>query len=264
MNPLHASEMRTYLRCPREWSLAYQARRVPREKSEALTRGTAVHRWLEAWWTGRDAELPADPIAHACCIGYAANYGSPPPGAEVEVAFTATVAGVEVAGTVDALVRVAGQPLMVVEHKTTSESIEAGSLFWQEMTHCSEQSTLYLAAFPGAAILYDVIRKPGLRKLRAGKPNEETDTEFVARCVEDIGKRPEYYFARFTVVALDAERVDTEGDVVAVDRLRRGGVHPRSVRNCVRFGRRCGYWAHCHDGIQLSNETFFTDQEVGR
>jgi hypothetical protein len=221
-----------------------------------------VHRWLEGWWSGQAPELPEDPIARASCIGYAAFYGSPPPGAEVEVPFTATVAGVEVAGTVDAVVRT--PTTVVVEHKTTSESVEAGSLFWQEMTHCSEQTTLYLAAFPGATILYDAIRKPGFRKLRAGKPNEETDEEFVARCVADMAERPWYYFARFAVVALDAERRDAEEDIVAVDRLRRGGVHPRSVRNCIRFGRRCGYWDVCHDGGTLSNELLYQDQEAGR
>ena len=149
MNPLHASEMRAYQACPRMWQHAYLDRRVPVSKSEAISRGTEVHRYLEQWWLGRTiipSDLPPDPIAQACCLGYSAHYGSLPAGRiDVELPFTCEVGGsddtdglhtygVVCAGTVDALVCDVYGELTIYEHKTTSRDLGPGALYWREMT----------------------------------------------------------------------------------------------------------------------------------
>ena len=164
MNPLHASEARTYQRCAREWFNAYSLRRVPLLRPEALTRGTSVHRFLNAFWSmSPSLELPTDPIAKACCLGYVARYNAPfINDALVELPFTTTIGGVECAGTVDAFgIDLEGHPT-VVEHKTTSSDISPGSSYWRQVSATDLQVSMYAAAFPGATILYDVIRKPDL------------------------------------------------------------------------------------------------------
>jgi hypothetical protein len=182
------------------------------------------------------------------------------PGLEVrgvEVPFSALVGDVEVEGTVDDLAEKNGQ-LIVIEHKTTSSDISAGGAYSREVVLTNLQATMYLAAFPGATILYDVIRKPAFRKLREGKPNEETDDELVARCLEAMAKDPARYFARFKVIRLEVEKAEFARDIAMIDRLRRGIEHPRNPSSCHAFGRMCGYFPVCWEGASLDDDTKFT------
>ena len=260
--PLHASEMKLYLACPRKWHHAHASRRVPRAEPGALTRGRAVHRWLEGWWSGSAAELPEDPIARACCLGYDAYWQAPPLGHwVVEERFPVDIAAVSCAGTVDAL---NDDGLTIVEHKTTSQDITPGSMYWRQVVTTDVQVSMYRAAFPGATILYDVIRKPALRPLRAGKPNEESAEELVARCIAAMAEEPEKYFQRATVVRLESEDEAFARDVVSVDRLRRGSEHPRSAANCFAYGGRCGYYSVCWESASLSDDSLFRDQDEDR
>lgn len=265
LSPLHASEMRLYQACPRKWHHAYVSRRVARAASEALSRGTAVHAYLAEWWRGsRTIELPEDPVARACCIGYGAYWGAPPPalpGWQVEQRFDGVLIGdVEVAGTLDAFCSdMAGQT--IVEHKTTSQDISPGSMYWRSVVTTDVQVSMYRAAFPGAKILYDVIRKPALRPLRAGKPNEETSDEYVARMVEAMASEPEKYFQRATVVRLESEDEAFARDVVSVDRLRRGKEHPRNAAQCFAYGQRCEYFGVCWEGQSLADDSVFKESD---
>lgn len=260
MNPLHASEMRCYQRCPREWQHSYQSQREPLVKPEALSRGTAVHRYLNRWWMC-EVDDPIDPIVKACCWGYSARYGAPHlSSVRVELPFTCTLGGVDCAGTVDAHGYL-GDVEYVVEHKTTSSDISAGSAYWREVMHTNLQASLYLAAFPNARILYDVLRKPAFSKLRKGKPSEETDDELVARCLAAMAEEPAKYFARYEVVRLEVEKTELAADIVMVDRLRRGVEHPRNPSSCFTFGRECGYFPVCWEGRSLSNDTLYKDSE---
>jgi hypothetical protein len=266
---LHASEVTCYQRCPREHQYAYGARRVPLVRSEALTRGTSVHRWLNEFWRATfsggllDTYLPADPIARACCLGYAAYYGRPHLDVKaVEHPFTCIVGGVECAGTLDVL---AGSDHFdtIIEHKTTSSDISPGSAYWQQVSTTNVQVSMYAAAFLGAKVLYDVIRKPSLRKLRAGKPNEETDDELVARCLAAMSEEPARYFQRAVIVRLEHEHEAFARDLYMVDSLRRLPDQPRNPSSCMAFGRRCGYWPVCWDGESIDDDSKFTENLHG-
>ena len=82
----------------------------------------------------------------------------------------------------------------LLEHKTKSMFNEGDTALWLPL---DMQSNLYidtLAEELGVAVkgvLYNVIRRVGLRQ---GK--KETSREYALRCVEDIKKRPEWYFVR--------------------------------------------------------------------
>jgi hypothetical protein len=268
---LHASEVTCYQRCPREHQYAYRERRVPLEKPEALTRGTAVHLFLNEWWhlggvpdDLHGIDIPDDPIARACCLGYAAYYLQPPNALSilVEHPFTCRVGGVECAGTVDALMVLNGETV-IVEHKTTSSDITPGSSYWQQVSTTNLQVSMYAAAFPGARVLYDVIRKPLLRKLRQGKSNEETDDELVARCLAAMAEEPERYFRRATIVRLEHEHAAFARDLALVDAQRRAPEQPRNPSSCMSFGRRCSYYPVCWNGASLSDDTKFTENLHG-
>jgi hypothetical protein len=285
MPPLHASEATCLQRCPREWLHAYIDRRVPLVRPEALTRGTSVHRWLNAWWSmspefmaaqGHNI-LPYDPIARACCLGYAARWERPHLlDCLVEEPFLTNVGGVECAGNVDVLgwERRVGDifdGLTICEHKTTSSDISPGSLYWRQVSQTNLQVSMYAAAFPGAKVLYDVIRKPSFRKLRAGKLNEETDDELVARCLAAMSAEPDKYFARAYVVRLEHEHAAFAQDVQSLDALRliygatgisswraAHSVHaPRNPASCHSFGRQCGYFEVCWGMERLDNDAAF-------
>ena len=186
---------------------------------------------------------------------------------QTEVPFVATVGGEDVAGTLDALSLLrwsSGPPdVEIVEHKTTSSPIEPGSPYWRQVVTCDPQVSMYLAAFPSAKVVYDVIRKPALRPLRAGKPNEETEDEYVARMVSAMAEEPERYFQRANVVRLEADHEAFERDVVDVRRLMRRGHVPRNTSSCFDFGRRCEYFGACFEGANLSGPDF-RDQDEGR
>jgi hypothetical protein len=122
---------------------------------------------------------------------------------------------------------------------------------------------MYRTAFPGAKVLYDVIRKPALSHLRKGKPNEETDDELVVRCVEAMVTDPARYFQRAYVVRLEAEDEAFASDIVSVDRLRRGGEYPRNPASCFAFGGRCAYFEVCWSGMSLAGPEF-RDQDANR
>lgn len=260
MKPLHASEAKLLLQCPAKWKHAYRSRRVPAKESEALSRGRAVHEYLEAWWRGDDV-MPAisDTLALCLCISYDGYYLKPNlSDVRVEVPFDTRFDGVHIAGTVDAIGLDKDGRQVIVEHKTTSQDISQGSVYWQKVMTCDLQVSLYRAAFPGARILYDVLRKPSLRQKQG-----ETSGEFAERLQETIGKEPEKYFARSEIFRLESEDDDFADDLHAIDQLRHLPQLPRNSQACFDFNSRCGYFEHCWDGVPLSDPSF-KDQDVNR
>lgn len=267
LGPLHASEAKLLLHCPRKWELAYRLRRVPARPAEALSRGTAVHEWLARWWSAGDATtLPEDPIARACCIGYAAVYEGPDlANVSVEVPWQATIGGVPCAGTLDAMGTGTGPSseqdasLVIVEHKTTSQDISPGSVYWRSVVTTDPQVSMYRAAFPRAKILYDVIRKPALRQKTA-----ETYDELVGRCVEAMVADPTRCFRRAYIVRLEAEDAQFAADVQAIDAMRRLPMLPRNPASCFAYGQRCDYFDCCWSNASIDDSTKFRDQDENR
>lgn len=102
----------------------------------------------------------------------------------------------------------AGQPgLWLLETKTKSQ-IEGETL--EQTLAFDFQSLFYLltleaqapAKYPIRGCLYNILRKPGLRPLKAGKNRKKAETagEFLARIREDIESRPEHYFKRYELI----------------------------------------------------------------
>lgn len=293
------SEMSTRRRCPREHHIAYELGYRPREDADALRFGTAVHKGLEAWWLGLglDAAIAAaieasvDPYEAAklrvLLRGYDARWsGECHAVAGVEVEFRAPFINPEtgaasrtflLGGKIDVLLERG-----FVEHKTTSEEIGLGSTYWRRLLLDPQVSTYYAGAKAlGREVdhcLYDVIRKPSLKPLRATpeesrkytkdgrlyanqRAEDETPEEYEARLTEEVAADPDRYYQRGQVVRLESEEHEARLDAWQLARAIREselqGAHPRNPDACMRYGRVCPYFDVCSGTASLDDEARF-------
>lgn len=178
------SQLGVFKRCQREHKHAYQLAYRAIEDAEALRFGTLIHQGLEQWWLGRgiDAAIEAGTRGaiddfeaqkvRVLLIGYDARWsGESYEVVAVERQFRAPLINPEtgaasrtydLGGKLDVLLRDG-----IVEHKTTSEDIGVGSLYWRRLALNSQVSTYYAGAkslgLDVQYCLYDVIKKPALR-----------------------------------------------------------------------------------------------------
>lgn len=182
-------------------------------------------------------------------------------------------------GKVDALVvDPRDRRTYLVEHKTTTQDASEGSAYWQRLRMDSQVSTYYDAAPDIAGCIYDVIRRPMLRRLRATPPEsrkytakgqlyasqrdkDETVDEFRQRVYEAITENPDAYFKRGVVVRSEDEMREHRYDVWQQANLMRemanAGVHPRNPESCVQFNRMCEYFEVCTGSASIDDERLF-------
>jgi len=305
---LTASETRTFRRCMREHHYSYRLGYRSAQRAQPLAFGTLVHVGLEAWWShgGNDRLAAAiDAMATLCADmdpfdlvtarvllhGYDARWGAEPiETVAVESEFRcnltnpatgATSKTYSLGGKIDAIARKDGQTF-IIEHKTTSEEIGLGSPYWQRLRLDSQVSVYFEGArslgHDVAGCIYDVIRKPGIRPLKATpeesrkftktgalyatqRATDETPEEYGARLAEDIASNPDRYYQRGTVVRLDGEMADAAADVWQIARVMRESElesrYPRNPDACMRYGRPCDFFDVCTGAASLDDETRF-------
>jgi len=193
------SQMRCFRRCPREHYYTYTLGYRGLREAAALRFGSLVHLGLEAYFralkTGMapddalaaalaalDASPDADAYERARAVvalqGYHAMWaGEPLEVIDVEAEFRAALVNPEtgaasrtfqLGGKLDVLVRDRRDDrVKLMEHKTTSEEIGAGSDYWKRLKIDPQVSTYFAG---GAALghtitecIYDVLGKPALR-----------------------------------------------------------------------------------------------------
>jgi hypothetical protein len=190
----------------------------------------------------------------------------------------------ELAGKLDGLVRDRRDGrVLVLEHKTSSEDVSPGSEYWQRLRMDSQVSTYFAGAkalgHEASACLYDVLSIPGLKPLKATpvekrkytakgalyaaqREVDETPDEYRNRLLEAYIEEPTRYFARGEVQRLEAQLEEAERDAWAMGRmLREAELEERAPRNpdvCLRFGRRCPFFAVCAGEGSLDDTRFFT------
>jgi len=229
----------------------------------ALTFGSAWHRAMEERWKGSTGEhalimaigdvATLDELQVATLTGLLTGYyhhyaHDPIKELQPEQQFQFPLAGsrtFDAAGKIDGLgTHEDGRPLLL-EHKTTSDSVTPDSDYWLRL-RCNNQIMQYvhaarLCGVPTELILYDVTRKPSIRPKtipvldeagrkvvlidatgeralkKDGAPREsagdgmtvqtreETAEEYGQRLTEDTIARPEFYFARREVPILDQD-----------------------------------------------------------
>jgi hypothetical protein len=301
---LTASCMSTFLRCQRMFYWRYEIGLKPVRNSHALRFGSAWHVAMECRWQGMSYEdalaqavAKADTFEEidvatlaAMLAGYYARYAG-----ENEIIkslfheqeFRFPLVGsrtFDVAGKIDGLGLTVFGDEALVEHKTTSEGIEADSPYWNVLRFNS-QIYQYVGAsrvfgWNPTKIIYDVVKKPGIRPLsnvptldeaglkivlgadgarvfkKDGSPYQtankekgevvqgapETPDQYGARLMADVTERPDYYFARRDVPILDGDIQEFEIQRLNVSRqiIALRATARRAVRPEHAFARNCG------------------------
>ncbi len=317
---LTSSRLKDARACQRRHKMHYLDGYVPVEEAGPLRFGSMIHTALEAWWSHYPdvrlqealAAIPADAdpfeaaMARALMLGYDTRWASQ----EYEVlavehefrvplinpATGAASRTWQLAGKVDAIVSEAGR-VLIVEHKTASQEIEPGSDYLKRLRLDSQVSVYFegarAAGYPAEGCVYDVLRKPALRPLKATpeeerkytkekrdkagnliepsrlyanqRENDETPGEYFERLCAAIAEDPTRYFVRAEVVRLDAEMADAMADLWNVGRQIREaevmGRFPRNPDACVMYGRTCPYFAVCAGEASLEDTTLFRKVE---
>lgn len=203
------SELREFRACPRRHHFRYKLRRRPIKRGEALSFGSLLHVGLEWWWktdgspadrleaalaamqasAGEEDELDAFALvtAEELMYGYTARWGDATlRTVAVEQSFEVPLINPKtgkpsrtfmIGGKVDGIVADELGKLHVLEHKTTTSDIETGSIYWTKVRALDTQVSTYIAGARAAGYavedcIYDVIRRPGIRPLKA-TPEED-------------------------------------------------------------------------------------------
>lgn len=205
----------------------------------------------------------------------------------------------DLCGSIDAMVRkrfiadgdtldnIGAFTLHNVESKTTNADISAGSDYWRQRIALDSQVSTYNAAAKAMGYdvrdtIYDVTRKPELQPLKATpeeskkytKPtkaepvprlyanqreNEETIDEYRERLTADIIARPDWYFARQTIVRLEHDDAEHAKDIAhTAAMIRHAEDHdawPRSPNACERFRRLCDFFEVCEGSTTIDDGT---------
>ncbi len=297
------SELATFRRCPTEWRFRYVLRREPKgPKSQALTKGTAIHKVIGAYHRGEKPDLSGlAPQDRAVVRGYRAYWGDPDRQVDVEktdVPFQIMIdPTIMVVGEFDAKgVRKDTKKKTIVEHKSTSEDITMGSAYWNKVALVDSQVTSYLLAsrimgWGEVEVLYDVLLKSTMKrqfatplekrqytKATKTQPSrlhadqrevDETEDEFEYRVLEDIFKRPEHYYQRGVVVRLEQDHAahikDVKGTVRLLQLARDMGENvPRNTDSCFKYGRPCDFYPVCSSGVDVLDDTFYQKKTSSR
>jgi len=291
------SEMKCRRRCPREHYLSYVLGYRPVVDSEAMRFGTRWHLGMEAWWLGHGVEAAIavatdgveDPYEAAKLTvllrGYDARWSSESfDVVGVEQEFRAPLVNpetgaasrtFELGGKVDVLIRDG-----IVEHKSSSQDVGVGSVYWQKLAMDSQISAYFAGAralgVEPSRCVYDVVKKPQIRPYKATptesrkytkdgrlyanqRDEDESPDDFALRLAEDIVASPDKYYQRGEVIRLEHEEQQYAVDVWQLARAMRDDVrlnaHVRNTDACERYGSMCGFFPVCSGSGSLEDQS---------
>lgn len=300
MHLITNSRLTKFQRCARAHHYRYELGVAPLTDAPALLFGTAIHAALEAFWrawqsTGfgaTEAALaallaqPLDEFTAAKAIvmvsAYCAKYQRLAARSEVlavEREFACDLTdpdtGItstrwQLAGKVDAIVKLPDGRVAIVEHKSSARDASAGSDYRARLTLDAQVGIYFEGAtslgYAPDLCLYDVLVKPSMEPYKATpeaarkytkagalyasqRDRDETVEEFTERLCKALEAEPDRYLIQAELVRSDSERADCLRDVCAVVRAielaRKTGYAPRSAQSCFAHGR-CEYLDACH------------------
>lgn len=166
-----------------------------------------------------------------------------------------------VAGKIDKIIRLPDGRLAIMEHKTTSDSLDTGSDYWARL-RLDQQISLYMLAARALGhdvqtVLYDVIRKPSIAPKIVDRKTgrRESPEEFGDRLTTDLGTRPDFYFGRREIPRLEADLTEFQAELwdqhKTLSTCRKYGRWYRNTNACLH-PYRCDYFELCSNGIDAS------------
>jgi hypothetical protein len=287
---------RMFQRCQRLYYYSYVCKRELARDSPSQAFGKAVHKSVETKpLSYGDIKDPFE-RAHlrALMAGYFTrweddSYEDVAKEIEFLCPITNPWTGVEcetkLHGFIDGIVR-NSCGIWIRETKTTSEDASLGSSYWRSLDLDSQVSVYYdglrALGHDPVGCLYDVVHKTSLSPLKAtpedkrrvtkaGKPYagqrlaDETPDEYHDRIVDDILRRPDWYYQRGRVFRLETEefraKVDlwnVVGDIVKLEELGSSVAHnwTRSSGACRAYGQLCGFFEVCTGRTSIQDLRF--------
>lgn len=236
---LSASSIRLFLKCPRCWYLKYQVGIRPLVEDDERRTGTAYHRMHELRGKGM---APTDAVgivlgenapaghdtalrkAAALFLGHCAVYPEPlDASAEYELDFEIPLGRHTAIGRIDRLVLDStDNGASVLDYKTTAQSLEATSQYWDTLRF-DWQTRLYALAAAQlkgrcAKVVYDVARKPGIRPRMTDRKTKalETPVEYMQRLMNTLAEDPDNYYVRREVPVLESDLRETQREFAAI------------------------------------------------
>lgn len=310
MQTLTNSRRSAFARCHRMHRFQYELCRRPATTSEALRLGTLVHRGLEAWWSAQEDRIGAaiaamqatpdtDPFVSAMAHAMVAAYHARWIGEQAEIETIAVEQEYrvpllnpatgsssqtwELTGKIDAIAMVQGTP-MIVEHKTTSMDIDPTSDYWAKLAIDGQVSGYFVGAqslgHEVVECLYDVVRKPAIRPLKATPPEsrkytkdgklyaaqreeDESPEDFGCRCLAAMTEDMDRYLQRRPVARRDDDLIEYLEDMWAIGREIRDAQlanrWPRNPAGCEAFGG-CSYFDVCAGRDSIDGPNFVTTE----
>lgn len=187
------------------------------------------------------------------------------------------------AGKIDAIVQRRRDGLIfIMEHKTSSEDITPGSVYWKKLRMDGQVSVYFEGArslgYDIAGCIYDVIGKPSIKPLEATpmesrkytkagglyanqREADEGPEQYRARLVENIASDPAGYYQRGVVTRLEDQMARAMHDIwLTAQHLHESqteGSYPRNPDACVSFGRACDYFSVCAGEASIEDPTQF-------
>jgi hypothetical protein len=158
------------------------------------------------------------------------------------------------AGKIDRIIDTP-QGFMILETKTTGESIEPDSDYWLRLRIDTQISGYILAArklgYDVQSVMYDVIRKPSIRVTK-----KETIEQYAERLYNDLAERPGFYFARREIPRLESDLDEFRSELWRISKDVRdselASFFYRNTSACLA-PYKCAYWPLCTNGFTPSS-----------
>jgi hypothetical protein len=310
-NIITQSAARSFRGCQRSYQYRYELGYRPTATTAPLAFGKLMHAALAAW-SDVDPEFrlaealsaidksdsePLDKlIAGELMRGYTARWideqiGYPAAEISFETALVNPVSGREsrtwrLAGKLDAIIS-RSNGVWIMERKTSGQSIEPGSVYWQKLQLDTQISSYLVGAeslgYKPLGCVYDVIGKPRMRQLKATpvedrkytkagslyanqRAEDESLEDFRARLRDDIAGNPDRYYQRGEVFRTAAENREAACDLWQIAHNIRdcqlSDTWPRNPDSCWKYERACDYWPVCIGECSLEDSIRYRKAET--
>lgn len=308
---LTSSSIKCFRKCKKKYDYTYEQWYEPVHRAHALEFGTHVHAGVEAYWRARKAGA-ADPYRAAIsalpemtefdrvdaevmllCYAFAWN-PVPFEVLGVEVGFDLPLINPQTgeehklfrrAGKIDLIGRYENGDIALVEHKTSSDSLDAGGAYFRRLT-LDEQISMYYDACCSMGlrpdvIVYDVLKKPDIDPKKAsetprlkkdGTPAknsrllDETPVEYMERLVERMTGNINKYIRRENIYRFDDEmekfrmEIWNEAENMAFATLR--GTWTKTSEACIQRYGVCDFMPVCEGASRITDVAYYRKKEA--
>jgi len=292
---LSPSKISKFQGCPAKYNFHYNLNiEAIDDDDTARNIGTRIHSYLESWFERTEPgdssacqALVDSPVLESTALGYHHRWK----GVEYELLANETERIVDIGddqlfGIWDKLIIDNQGRTCIVEHKTTRQNIDPGSRYWDRLVLNTQIDFYFLLACKLGIkidyILYDVIRIPQLRPLRATPKNKrqyyktgdkkgsprpgtrlkaENPSEFKQRLLAYVTENVYSMYVRKKLFRTqeDIRRTmdDFESLSIQLEVSNGSGAFPRNPNYCYAFNRECEFLPVCTGQTSIDNEQLY-------